>query len=129
MMKRLHRKVNIVVVIAKADSLTAAEVRRLKANILHDLDLHQIQVTPWNYYTLRKRMWIDDITVVFYPKSSNQSLIGAEKHREETGSMACLVHEPALGQRCGLWPTSSSSLVRRGLNLGGGLFKSLIWMG
>lgn len=44
MMKRLHRKVNIVVVIAKADSLTAAEVKRLKARILSDLDEHQIQV-------------------------------------------------------------------------------------
>ncbi|CAH0398297.1 unnamed protein product [Chilo suppressalis] len=44
MMKRLHRKVNIVVVIAKADSLTAAEVKRLKARILSDLEEHQIQV-------------------------------------------------------------------------------------
>ncbi|XP_041979648.1 septin-2 isoform X1 [Aricia agestis] len=44
MMRRLHRKVNIVVVIAKADSLTAAEVRRLKTRILNDLEEHQIQV-------------------------------------------------------------------------------------
>ncbi|XP_053609590.1 septin-2 isoform X1 [Plodia interpunctella] len=44
MMKRLHRKVNIVVVIAKADSLTAAEVKKLKARILSDLEEHQIQV-------------------------------------------------------------------------------------
>ncbi|CAH0751522.1 unnamed protein product [Diatraea saccharalis] len=44
MMKRLHRKVNIVVVIAKADSLTAAEVKRLKTRILADLDENQIQV-------------------------------------------------------------------------------------
>ncbi|XP_047991885.1 septin-2 isoform X2 [Leguminivora glycinivorella] len=44
MMRRLHRKVNIVVVIAKADSLTAAEVKRLKARILSDLEDHQIQV-------------------------------------------------------------------------------------
>nr|XP_032517664.1 septin-2 isoform X2 [Danaus plexippus plexippus] len=44
MMRRLHRKVNIVVVIAKADSLTAAEIRRLKTRILNDLDEHQIQV-------------------------------------------------------------------------------------
>ncbi|GBP60057.1 Septin-2 [Eumeta japonica] len=43
MMKRLHRKVNIVVLIAKADSLTAAEVKRLKARILQDLEEHQIQ--------------------------------------------------------------------------------------
>lgn len=45
MMKRLHRKVNIVVVIAKADSLTAAEIKRLKARILNDLDDHQIQAS------------------------------------------------------------------------------------
>ncbi|XP_045773003.1 septin-2 isoform X2 [Maniola jurtina] len=44
MMRRLHRKVNIVVVIAKADSLTTAEVKRLKTRILNDLDEHQIQV-------------------------------------------------------------------------------------
>ncbi|XP_023938551.1 septin-2 isoform X2 [Bicyclus anynana] len=44
MMRRLHRKVNIVVVIAKADSLTAAEVKRLKTRILNDLDEYQIQV-------------------------------------------------------------------------------------
>lgn len=44
MMRRLHRKVNIVVVIAKADSLTAAEVKRLKMRILSDLSEHQIQV-------------------------------------------------------------------------------------
>ncbi|XP_047029625.1 septin-2 isoform X1 [Helicoverpa zea] len=44
MMRRLHRKVNIVVVIAKADSLTAAEVKRLKSRILNDLEEHQIQV-------------------------------------------------------------------------------------
>lgn len=45
MMKRLHRKVNIVVVIAKADTLTAAEVKRLKTRILNDLDENQIQVS------------------------------------------------------------------------------------
>ncbi|CAG5045951.1 unnamed protein product [Parnassius apollo] len=44
MMRRLHRKVNIVVVIAKADSLTVLEVKRLKARILNDLEEHQIQV-------------------------------------------------------------------------------------
>lgn len=45
MMRRLHRKVNIVVVIAKADSLTAAEVKRLKLRILNDLEEYQIQVS------------------------------------------------------------------------------------
>lgn len=45
MMRRLHRKVNIVVVIAKADSLTAVEIKRLKTRILNDLDDHQIQAS------------------------------------------------------------------------------------
>lgn len=44
MMRRLHRKVNIVVVIAKADSLTVMEVKKLKARILQDLEDYQIQV-------------------------------------------------------------------------------------
>lgn len=44
LMRRLHRKVNIVIVIGKADTLTATEVKRLKANILKDLEENQIQV-------------------------------------------------------------------------------------
>ncbi|CAH2015966.1 unnamed protein product [Acanthoscelides obtectus] len=44
LMKRLHRKVNIVVVIAKADCLTTAEVAKLKKNILSDIREHEIQV-------------------------------------------------------------------------------------
>lgn len=43
-MRRLHRKVNIVPVIAKADTLTAAEVRRLKERIMADIEDHQIQI-------------------------------------------------------------------------------------
>lgn len=43
-MKRLHRKVNIVVVIAKADTLTANEIARLKQNILNDIKDNDIQV-------------------------------------------------------------------------------------
>ncbi|CAH1136150.1 unnamed protein product [Ceutorhynchus assimilis] len=44
MLKRLHRKVNIVLVIAKADTLTASEVEKLKKNILHDIKEHDIQM-------------------------------------------------------------------------------------
>ncbi|XP_026467208.1 septin-4 isoform X2 [Ctenocephalides felis] len=44
LMRRLHRKVNIVIVIGKADTLTATEVKRLKANILKDLEENQIQM-------------------------------------------------------------------------------------
>lgn len=44
MLKRLHRKVNIVLVIAKADTLTTSEVEKLKKNILNDIREHEIQV-------------------------------------------------------------------------------------
>lgn len=50
LMKRLHRKVNIVVVIAKADSLTATEIAKLKNNILNDIRQNDIQVKYYNYY-------------------------------------------------------------------------------
>lgn len=43
-MRRLHRKVNVVPVIAKADTLTAIEVKKLKERILADIDEHEIQV-------------------------------------------------------------------------------------
>jgi septin 4 len=43
-MRRLHRKVNIVVVIAKADTLTQSEVKKLKANILNDIEEAGIQI-------------------------------------------------------------------------------------
>lgn len=43
-MKRLHRKVNIVPVIAKADTLTASEVKRLKERIIADIEDHQVQI-------------------------------------------------------------------------------------
>lgn len=44
MMKRLHRKVNIVVVIAKADTLTHAEVKRIKQTVLNDIEANGIQI-------------------------------------------------------------------------------------
>ena len=43
-MKRLHKKINIVPVIAKADTLTKPEIRKLKANLLKDLEHHKIKV-------------------------------------------------------------------------------------
>lgn len=49
-LKRLHRKVNIVPVIAKADTLTSQEVRKLKENILADIEEHEIQV---KFYQLK----------------------------------------------------------------------------
>lgn len=44
MMRRLHKKVNIVIVITKADTLTQTEVKRLKANILRDVEANSIQL-------------------------------------------------------------------------------------
>lgn len=48
-MKKLHKKVNLVPVIAKADSLTTSELARLKAQILAELKQYDIQVkySPW----------------------------------------------------------------------------------
>lgn len=43
-MRRLHRKVNIVPVIAKADTLTAAEIKKLKERVMADIEDHKIQV-------------------------------------------------------------------------------------
>lgn len=44
MMLRLHKKVNIVLVIGKADCLTQTEVKRLKQRILQDLEDNHVQV-------------------------------------------------------------------------------------
>ncbi|KAL1494928.1 hypothetical protein ABEB36_010435 [Hypothenemus hampei] len=43
-LKRLHRKVNIVLVIAKADTLTTCEVEKLKTNILNAIRENDIQI-------------------------------------------------------------------------------------
>ena len=43
-MRRMHRKVNIVPVIAKADTLTSTEIKRLKDHIMVDIEDHKIQV-------------------------------------------------------------------------------------
>lgn len=43
-LRRLHKKVNVVLVIAKADALTTNELKKLKANILNDLDTHKIEL-------------------------------------------------------------------------------------
>lgn len=43
-LRRLHKKVNVVLVIGKADALTATEMKKLKANILNDLEVNNIQL-------------------------------------------------------------------------------------
>lgn len=48
-LKCLQTRVNLIPIIAKADILTPAEVKKLKDQILEDLRTHQIQVrTHWN---------------------------------------------------------------------------------
>ncbi|ELT90440.1 hypothetical protein CAPTEDRAFT_173215 [Capitella teleta] len=42
-MKRLHDKVNIVPIIAKADTLTPSEIRRLKNRVLEEIEKHGIR--------------------------------------------------------------------------------------
>jgi septin family protein len=49
-MRRMHRKVNIVPVIAKADTLTSAEIKRLKDRIMADIEDHKIQVYISNFF-------------------------------------------------------------------------------
>lgn len=44
-MRKLHKKVNLVPVIAKADSLTTSELARLKTRILNEIKQYEIQVT------------------------------------------------------------------------------------
>uniref|UniRef100_A0A1B0CR21 Septin n=2 Tax=Lutzomyia longipalpis TaxID=7200 RepID=A0A1B0CR21_LUTLO len=44
MLRRLHRKVNIVLVIGKADTLTQVEVKKLKERILADLEENNLQL-------------------------------------------------------------------------------------
>lgn len=51
-LRRLHRKVNVVPVIAKADTLTTQEVKKLKDRILADIDEHEIQVN-FTFYFLK----------------------------------------------------------------------------
>lgn len=49
-LKRLHRKVNVVPVIAKADTLTTYEVKKLKERILTDIEEHEIQVIYFSQF-------------------------------------------------------------------------------
>lgn len=51
-LKRLHRKVNVVPVIAKADTLTTYEVKKLKERILTDIEEHEIQVIYFSIFLL-----------------------------------------------------------------------------
>lgn len=43
-MRKLHKKVNLVPVIGKADSLTTAELSRFKSQVLQELKQYEIQV-------------------------------------------------------------------------------------
>lgn len=43
-MRRMHKKVNIVLVIGKADTLTTTEVQKLKTRVLEDIEANGIQI-------------------------------------------------------------------------------------
>lgn len=43
-MRRMHKKVNIVIVIGKADTLTTTEVQKLKSRVLEDIESNGIQI-------------------------------------------------------------------------------------
>ncbi|KAK3307065.1 Septin-domain-containing protein [Chaetomium strumarium] len=51
-MKRLHTKVNLIPVIAKADTLTDEEVAAFKARILADIKYHKVQIFEGPRYEL-----------------------------------------------------------------------------
>uniref|UniRef100_A0A182JYM7 Septin-type G domain-containing protein n=1 Tax=Anopheles christyi TaxID=43041 RepID=A0A182JYM7_9DIPT len=44
LLRRMHKKVNIILVIGKADTLTPKEVKALKVRILDDIETHGIQI-------------------------------------------------------------------------------------
>lgn len=44
LMRRMHKKVNIVLVIGKADTLTTTEVQKLKTRVLEDIEANGIQI-------------------------------------------------------------------------------------
>uniref|UniRef100_A0A182U289 Septin n=1 Tax=Anopheles melas TaxID=34690 RepID=A0A182U289_9DIPT len=44
LLRRMHKKVNIILVIGKADTLTPKEVKALKGRILDDIETHGIQI-------------------------------------------------------------------------------------
>ena len=43
-MKKLHDKVNLIPVIAKADTMTADEIKQFKANVLNVIAEQKIQI-------------------------------------------------------------------------------------
>ncbi|KXX79190.1 Cell division control protein 3 [Madurella mycetomatis] len=51
-MKRLHTKVNLIPVIAKADTLTDEEIAAFKARILADIKFHKVQIFEGPRYEL-----------------------------------------------------------------------------
>ncbi|KAG0418209.1 hypothetical protein HPB47_005047 [Ixodes persulcatus] len=80
-MKRLHQKVNIVPVIAKADTLTPAEIRNMKGRILRELEENQesipfavissTQLVDVNGRRVRGRLYPWGIVEVENPKHSD----------------------------------------------------------
>ncbi len=53
-MRKLHKKVNLVPVIGKADSLTTAELGRFKSQVLQELKQYEIQVCLFSRLKTKK---------------------------------------------------------------------------
>lgn len=54
-MRKLHKKVNLVPVIGKADSLTTAELGRFKSQVLQELKQYEIQVCLFSQLKTNKK--------------------------------------------------------------------------
>jgi hypothetical protein len=84
-MRRLHQKVNIVPIIAKADCLTAPEIKRLKQRVLSEIEDQHIQVsisfgrkhctlhlfTNYSFYFIHDRYTSSQSVIVMRMKSLN----------------------------------------------------------
>lgn len=68
LMRRLHQKVNIVPVIAKADTMTAIEIKKLKQRVLADIEENKIQVLYFQHCNPLKVKLKADFIYLFYDK-------------------------------------------------------------
>ncbi|KAK4155810.1 Septin-domain-containing protein [Chaetomidium leptoderma] len=85
-MKRLHTKVNLIPVIAKADTLTDEEVAAFKARILADIKYHKVQIFEGPRYELDDEETIAENNeimskVPFAVVGANNEVTNADGHK------------------------------------------------
>ncbi|KAG4072972.1 hypothetical protein HA402_006652 [Bradysia odoriphaga] len=73
LIRRLHKKVNIVLVIGKADALTTTEIRKLKECILQDLENQNIQL--YQFPGILTRSLCAESFVHFFFLSANITIV------------------------------------------------------